>query len=495
MLVRVQQSLIASNNNFPATLQRFASKGDVEAIESIIENHPEVDIDVHSSKKRNTSLHAALIQNQQGFVIDFLIKKGANINAFNKKGLNPVILAIVHCRPGTQALEKLIRAGAALDRFERGRFIGLNVLDIAMHWKNEEAVTFLEGSSLALGASEKKGMRDGVKKVNIVVGCKEKGKGICPLCNCRVKFPTNMSFLKFNQERAEKGYNDNLLKTRQFDKTNPCSVSTSAEHANEINTVYISHKYLDEFMSHAKGESYRKLCGIEYHGVSNMHKLRKELSESYSILHAVQECWLKSKERNQVKVTLDDKDPVSFEDIYLIDLCSGKSLTAALCAVLFPAHSNNHNNNHVLAVDKLPSQKVPHFMQDANINYLTRDIMSPEFLKELEEEVHHQSQVEGRTVILVGMHLCGNLSERAIEFFHKISLIEAIIISPCCLPRLNGRKDPSGNNSLENVETYMDWSHHLKYSIYDAKNEVNLYTDHEMHSTKNSIITATRSAL
>jgi len=56
------------------------------------------------------------------------ISKGADVNAFNNKGFNPVTLAIQHCRPGTQALEKLINSGASLDMFQKGRFIGLTFI-------------------------------------------------------------------------------------------------------------------------------------------------------------------------------------------------------------------------------------------------------------------------------------------------------------------------------------------------------------------------------
>ena len=123
--------------------------------------------------------------------------------------------------------------------------------------------------------------------------------------------------------------------------------------------------------------------------------------------------------------------------------------------------------------------------------------MSPTFFTELENEVYHQTVVKGRTAVLVGMHLCGNLSERAIEFFRKIPNIHAAILSPCCLPKVR-----PGNafqmSAWKGMDDYMAWSSHLKSRLEqhlpDATHEVNSYIDNDIHSIKNSIITAVRSA-
>jgi len=64
---------------------------------------------------------------------------------------------------------------------------------------------------------------------------------------------------------------------------------------------------------------YKKLCGIEYHGVENM-RLRKEISESYGVLHAVQSC-CRSLGINNISPSIDNNDNINFENICLIDLC------------------------------------------------------------------------------------------------------------------------------------------------------------------------------
>ena len=415
-----------------------------------------------------------------------MISKGADVNFFNTKGFNPLILAIKHCRPGTRAAEKLIDAGASLNKFEKGRFIGLNAFDIAVLWKNDEAAKILDVKYKQI-QNEESSQTNNNNNNNItstdktIKNGRSKAKALCPLCNCHVKYPTRMSFLQFNQEQAEKEYYSAL------------SVGDDQKQ-NKSSEIYITRKYLDQFLSHNHGETYKKLCHIEYHGVSNMHKLRKEISESYSILHAVQKCWHQLT-NNSIDECPNFDSQLAFKNTFLIDLCSGKGLTAALCDVLFSTKNDGAYNNYILAVDKMPTHMVPHFLQNDNTKYLSRDIMSEVFFKELEKEVHHQSK-EGRTIILVGMHLCGNLSERAIDFFSKISHIEAIVLSPCCLPKLRHETNNFITQAIGDENTYLEWSSYLKTRISqiidNEKDNVILYKDNEMHSSKNTIIAATR---
>jgi hypothetical protein len=258
--------------------------------------------------------------------------------------------------------------------------------------------------------------------------------------------------------------------------------------------LYTSRKYLDQFLSHAGGSAFEKLCKIEYHGIGNKNKLRKEISESYSILHAVQQCCLDLGISDRI-----ENNPIDhLEHVFLIDLCSGKSLTTALCGALFPSEPSapGYGNNHFLAVDQLPVHLIPHFLQDANSTYLSRDIMIPEFLVALEQEVYRQT-AGGRTAILVGMHLCGNLSERAIELFQRIPLIKALILSPCCLPKLrSGITDFDSFQKHEEEDMYIAWSRYLEEKMDENSQKGNLtverYFDKEMHSIKNAIITGVK---
>ena len=145
-------------------------------------------------------------------------------------------------------------------------------------------------------------------------------------------------------------------------------------------------------------------------------------------------------------------------------------------------------------MDKLPTHLVPHFLQNENVSYLSRNIMSEDTLLELEREVYRQTKEAGRTAILVGMHLCGHLSERAIDMFKRIPLIQAIILSPCCLPKV--RSDAFEVRLTEHEDSYVAWSHYLKEavqkSVVDKGQNIRLYHDSEVHSIKNAVIIGRR---
>jgi len=469
MLERVQHAHSANQNNLKTTLQQFCRQGDVEAIQSLLEHNQDLDVDISSTGK-NTALHSALIHNQQGLVIDYLISRGANVNAFNSKGYNCVVFAITNCK-GALALEKLVRAGAVWkDKFGRGKFSGMTVQELAIQHQNSDAVELLQRLQTEKGEKEPTGI--------LGICSKTKNREMCPICNSFVKFPTKLTFVKYDQDLAE---------ARELELE-------SSESVQQIDNKdrYTSRKYLDQFLSHQSGEAYKKLCEIEYHGISNKNKLRKEISESYSILHAVHDCCT---ELGLLPKT--NSSTLHLENTFLIDLCAGKSLTTALCGVLFPPKVCVQNN--FLAVDKLPVHLVPHFLQDGNTSYLSRDIMGDQFFKEMEQEVDRQTD-QKKTAVLVGMHLCGNLSERAIDLFERIPSIKALILCPCCLPKSRKKSNPSAFDSYlmnKGGDAYTAWASYLKDKIRDGDPDeilfdVRSYQDADMHSVRDFIITAIR---
>lgn len=233
-----------------------------------------------------------------------------------------------------------------------------------------------------------------------------------------------------------------------------------------------------------------------------MHKLRKEVSESWAMLSAIQQtCHLL-------------KLPSDMSRTMIIDLCSGKCLTTTLLSILYP-------KGKFLAVDKLPEQMVPHcassdvetlHLRSNNRWYLSRDIRSKIFADDLEQHIHRHCFCQGekylvdqkdqqqvyRVPILVGMHLCGHLSSRAIELFKQSPQIGALILSPCCLPRVKERNDVSihrGENGVCNeTSMYESWAGYLKSMVekIDDVSSCRLYKDLLMNSNKNCIVVASR---
>lgn len=238
------------------------------------------------------------------------------------------------------------------------------------------------------------------------------------------------------------------------------------------------------------------MCGIEYHELPHA-RMRKEISESYGVLHAVQECCARLGVGGG---ETDPKNSIRLENVFVIDLCSGKGTTAALCGAL----DRPGSNSAFLAVDRLLPHAVPHFLNGDKVRYLCRDVMAEGMFDELGDIVREQTG-EGRTCILVGMHLCGLLSERAVDFFDRIREVRGLVLSPCCLPRRHEQRmigfekvKPGDGEGTAELFNYFRWSEHLQrrlegcYEGGDATENVRMYKDHEMHTEKNAIIVGVR---
>jgi len=456
------------------TLQRLhdaAQIGDVDKVKEIFDTHKELDIDV-TRRGRNTTLHIALLHNQEGPLIDYLIQNGADVNVENTKGYCPITLAIIHCKGKGKAVRKLITAGATWEKFDSGAFAGLSARDVAIKYEKEDVINLLDEITA-----------DGIcKEVMATTIDKLKERKICPICNQVVKFPTKMSRIADDQAHIEKRV----------------QINGEFRGGKHKHRKYIARKYMDQLLAHSDGQAYKKLCGIEYHALNNI-RLRKEISESYGVLHGVQECCVRLGISSSTA-----SDNVNLENVFLIDLCSGKGITTALCGAL----DGEGSNNYFLAVDRLLPHTMPHFYSNhKQIKYISRDIMTEEFFNELAEMIKHQSIEQGRTCILVGMHLCGMLSMKAIEFFERMPEVKGLVLSPCCLPTKNEQSKAGfvklkPENGAEDIALfhYFNWANRLKERILevhdgekdDGASNVRLYTDNEMHTEKNAIIVSVR---
>ena len=448
------------------SLHDAAQIGDVSTVRSIFDAHKEFSINI-TRRGKNTILHTALFHNQEGMLLDFLIDNGADVNLVNSKGYTPLIIAITHCKEGV-AIEKLINADAKYDIIlDSGSFAGMTPLKVAEKYSNEKAINFLT-YLLANQSIHAKTVHE--KEI-------PKNKALCPICKTLVRYPTQMSRLLANQAQVEKNY----------------QMYGQYGMKKKKSKVYTSRKYLDQFLNHADGKTWKRLSGIEFHAMENM-ALRKEISESYAVLHAVQESCdrLSGCCRNR---TLPGDSILQLKNLFIIDLCSGKGITSALGAALFP------EDNHFLSIDKMLAHTVPHyfFNDEENISYMSRDIFSDELLNELETLVQ-KHKLKGRTAILVGMHCCGILSERAIELFESIPDIKAVVLSPCCLPKkheLRKHRLQFKPPEKKGENPYPSWCTYLKERVgrvdtFGCDEDVWMYNDLEIHSEKNVMVVGIR---
>merc|ERR1711933_708488 len=69
-----------------------------------------------------------------------------------------------------------------------------------------------------------------------------------------------------------------------------------------------------------------------------------------------------------------------------------------------------------------------------------------------------------RPAALLGMHLCGALSLRAIEAFVHLDSIKALALSPCCLPKKGdvASAPPELFASKDSAQQYSAWAAHLE---------------------------------
>ena len=72
-----------------------------------------------------------------------------------------------------------------------------------------------------------------------------------------------------------------------------------------------------------------------------------------------------------------------------------------------------------------------------NVRYVQLDVLSRHFIDDVRvlcETAGRADADDGRPTIVLGMHLCGLLSIRAIELLARLPRVRALVLAPCCLP-------------------------------------------------------------
>jgi hypothetical protein len=182
-------------------------------------------------------------------------------------------------------------------------------------------------------------------------------------------------------------------------------------------------KYLKEFIgSELCVEFQEKAEWRSWAWSKKTSHLKKEIVESYAVAKSVDAVLaaMRAGTRKSKKVVF-------------FDMASGKGFTSVVLAKRFPNATvhmldNNRNMNlaHLNAVPTVQFKNIDLFSEEAET--LIMDAL-----------VHHDG-----FGVMVGMHLCGNLSRRAIEMWTNImtkgeqmqenSFNLGLVLSPCCLP-------------------------------------------------------------
>ena len=201
----------------------------------------------------------------------------------------------------------------------------------------------------------------------------------------------------------------------------------------------------------------KRLDNPNLHRVNCCLSFRKELTESMALVSELK--MLRSNAETETSCSVGESEELSWKGWHIVDLCSGaQCVTAALCLSILPGVS-------VTALDIVPSKELPHFEDvdwtrvmavgnttssnstDDNVSsfsYMQRDIHDSDLAQQLKSHINTQSNAKGTAtttytgnkVIVLAMHCCGALSQRAIRLFEELDAA-SILVMPCCLPPKN----------------------------------------------------------
>jgi len=177
---------------------------------------------------------------------------------------------------------------------------------------------------------------------------------------------------------------------------------------------------------------------------------RKEVTEAQGALGQIIRC-IPMDERihgNVDSISPSTSSPDHGEGLVFVDLCAGRGMLSIVLANRFP-------KSKVLMVDADPKIKLPHLASLPTVTHHLLDILSDD----MSELIHQAVKESKRATIIVGIHLCGDLSRRTIDLF-KTSNAHALILSPCCLPRRR-RHDVFGFHVVDQARKMKLNSHQL----------------------------------
>lgn len=240
------------------------------------------------------------------------------------------------------------------------------------------------------------------------------------------------------------------------------------EHENQLLERFFSEEITAK-TENGSSSTWDTLMRPEFHTFHKSRTFHKELSESLAVLEEIQ---------ISCPQILEDA-----EHWHFLDLCCGKSLTSLVLSTRCPDLT-------VSALDRVGPEGIPHYKEAGlSVKYLQQDLLDSASLPRL------ASHLRRRTTAMVGLHLCGNLSVRAVELFEELESIRICILVPCCLPHL--RDAPNSlkhlyRQSVADDLQYAKWVSYLEERLAAIPNVAMVRQRSAVHmkSKKNTILTA-----
>ncbi|KAL1529323.1 hypothetical protein AB1Y20_000277 [Prymnesium parvum] len=224
---------------------------------------------------------------------------------------------------------------------------------------------------------------------------------------------------------------------------------------------------------------HHKLLDPALHKLNELRTVRKELTESLAVLSALED------------TPCSGGGPLSTPTRWhVVDIACGRGLTASLAALRYAGA-------RVTAVDLNAPHIMPHWerTQECRVSYLQQDILGPAFLDAMARlEAESSSEAPARRdVAMLGMHLCGELSLRAIDAFELCRSAAVLVLSPCCLPAKGSEHAPDDLfASNQQIDQYHSWSAHLETLLRGRGYKVTRSVEKAMLSVKNVVLVATK---
>lgn len=216
--------------------------------------------------------------------------------------------------------------------------------------------------------------------------------------------------------------------------------------------------FTDDAWTHVReslgGQSFHTLTGGSF-------SFRKELSETMGVLSL-----LEGRLHNKV---------------HLIDLLCGKSMTTAVAALKYGCP--------VTAADKLFPNQLPHYEStQLNVTYIQGDVFEKDFVDRLRERI----SAVGLPAILLSIHCCGLLGMLAVDIFHRIDIVEYVVLVPCCLPRKSDPRSPQEVfEPTEDDAKFFRWAEVLRKAVGP---DATLKTEPMIMSARRLVIEGRRSS-
>eukprot|EP00929_Paragymnodinium_shiwhaense_P040057 TRINITY_DN20942_c0_g1_i1.p1 TRINITY_DN20942_c0_g1~~TRINITY_DN20942_c0_g1_i1.p1 ORF type:complete len:306 (-),score=82.42 TRINITY_DN20942_c0_g1_i1:13-930(-) len=162
----------------------------------------------------------------------------------------------------------------------------------------------------------------------------------------------------------------------------------------------------------------QRLMEPAFHTLNEDFALRKKLSQSLALLTAL------------------EREVPDLRSWHIVDLCCGKSLTSVLAAL-------KHPGCYCTAVDRVPDERMPHYAEGGLgdfVRYMNMDVLAASAVPSLKDAVDTVGSPP-RPAAILGMHLCGRLSEQAAKLFVASPSAALCLLAPCCMPALKDAPD------------------------------------------------------